>query len=280
MSRWFENIEQNEYTRRMADLGEQLNAMDFQPGLDAMQAELAYYSGLDVPTANPYLRFLLGKKVGQLRAAIASKEHDLSARGAKAIEGCAEDARANWAQTMGLGGTPNISGGDWAINRPTQVDRSPAGVGMTGPLGTWGDWPGANTGGVYSSPDKFRISGRVNDVSRWNIPDKYTATASEAPGGYMGSDYIPSAWIGRYIAGDTLRPMSAQESPGGMKLATLQEMQGVLQEGGLGKINSIESYMNVAQNFPTHWEDYLQTSLENIPKYRGAQTKWYSPIQK
>jgi len=261
VSRWFENIEQNEYTRRMADLGEQLNAMSFHPDLDAMQAELAYYSGLDVPTANPYLRFLLGKKVGQLRAAIASKEHDRSARGAKAIEGCAEDARANWELTTGMLGFGEAG----SLNASTPV---------------YDPHSGKTAGYKQNLADTFRVPGRVNDVSQWWKPDRYVATDSEAPGGYMGSDYIPSAWIGRYIAGDTLRPMSAQESPGGMKLATLQEMQGVLQEGGLGKINSIESYMNVAQNFPTHWEDYLQTSLENIPKYRGAQTKWYSPIQK
>ena len=267
MSRWFENIEQNEYTRRMADLGEKLNAMDFQPGLDAMKAELAYYSGLDVPTANPYLRSLLGKKIGELQAAIASKEHDLSARGAKAIEGCAEDARANWALKTGMLGFGEA--GSFTGSTPV-YDSGPTSSRSTGDP----------AGYKQNLADTFRIPGRVNDVSQWWMPDKYTATASEAPGGYMGSDYIPSAWIGRYIAGDTLRPMSAQESLGGMKLATLQEMQGVLQEGGLGKINSIESYMNVAQNFPTHWEDYLQTALENIPKYRGAQTKWYSPIQR
>ena len=261
MSRWFENIEQNEYTRRMADLGEQLNAMDFQPGLDAMQAELARYSALDVPEGNDYLRFLLGKKIGELRAAIAAKKHGRSARGAKAIEGCAEDARANWALKTGMLGFGEAG---------SLKDSTPI----------YDAFTGQTAGYKQNLADTFRIPGRVNDVSQWWMPDKYTATASEAPGGYMGSDYSPSAWIGRYIAGDTLRPISAQESLGGMKMATLQEMQGVLQEGGPGKINSIESYMNVAQNFPTHWEDYLQTSLENIPKYRGAQTKWYSPIQR
>jgi hypothetical protein len=291
-ARWFNDIEHNDFTRRMKEVGELWAQNSFNPGLAGLQAELAYYRAFDAPTTTPFLRVLLRNQINSLRSQIARDEHDAVERGAMAVEECSELSRENWSHVTEmmdraeqLGASYNIANDTIEYNQPVTTKGYAQGYDSGSPYGAWQSVSGSKTSqmsGIFPEDwgGMFRIPGRVNDVSRWATPDKYVYSPSEAPGQYEEEQFLPSAWVKNYVTANTLRPISAQDSLSGMELATLQEMQGVLKEGGPEAIKSVDKYMDVAGNFPTHWQDYLQMSLENIPRFQGARGSWYAPIQR
>ena len=249
---WFTDLPSGDLADRLNTINEAWNNLSFDPNLDADRAELASYRAMDIPTANPYFRYLLKNKIEQLSYKVARREDDKVRRGEMALQDCTELLRDEWVHAS--------SGSDWLgwdANAPTPT-------------------PGGDNTSVGSP---IRVNDR--DISGgWILPEQWESGEWEGPGAPRINEFIPDEWVKKYMAGDTLRPISAQDELGGMKLATLQEMQGVLQEGGPSKINSPEKYIDVAGNFGTHWQDYLQSTLRAIPRFQGSQNKWYSTVQR
>ena len=264
MAGWFNDIQHNEYSRANQSLAEQLRAIDMNPNEEVQAAELDWLRNLleKTPRTNPIFRSLLSGQMKQLMHSMSVKDDDRTKRAAKAVAECDENIAKSWASTMGLGGVPTISKGDWTINRPA----SPSGTKYP----VQGDW------GV-SEPDKFNIPGRVNEVSQWNLKDlyKYSPTEQMGDAPQMG-DYIPAAWFQKYMAGNQVRPIGGQETLAGTEMSTLQELQGWLREGSPG---TAQGYMNVMDMFPGHWQDLVQKSLKVMPKRKTQTTPWYSAVQ-
>jgi len=273
MSHWFDKIEQNEYTRRNQELAEQLRAMDFNPNNEAKEAELDWLRGLleSTPQTNQIFKFLVSGQMKQLMHGMAKSDDDRTKRAAKAVAECDKNIAASWRETS--------LKNEFDYAKPSR-NMNPAGVGMAGPLGTWGDWPGATTSGVATPSGggtKFNIPGRVNEVSQWTLKDIYKYEPWEGVGDApVQGDYFPAAWLEKYVAENQLRPIGGQETLGGSQMATMQELQGWLKEGAP---STAKGYMNVMEMFPGHWQDLVQRSTKVMPKRKTQTTPWYAAVQ-
>jgi len=281
---FWDSTKSNQFIQDRNDLVAKLRLIEYNPNLEADKAELERLSqSLEVvPTwANPILTALLKNSITKLRYDIQRTEEDITKRKGNAIEGCANADVANWAYATDLMDRSSIDAGY------TSTEETPSGVGKAVGIGTamayglagvpsaMAGVMGGQAAATFPAQEQsgydpslaqsgmFNIPGRYNEVSSWEMPDSYTFEAAEGTEPTQLKDYIPAQWLNKYMTGNGLRPIGAQEELGGAQLAQLQELQGWSKSGSP---QTLEGYLDASGQFGTHWTDYYNKAVSLIPK--------------